>query len=152
MSTSGESLSVLVIDEETAVLAFFASILNANGMRALLARNTNEAIGIANRGYVPIDLVLIDVLLRPDAAAPDVDSGLELVGRLRGLRPEIRALFMSARVDSEVIRIELMSGAFPTMWKRSDDPGLIDAIRTAATAPLVHAAGFGHVTLTNRIS
>jgi CheY-like chemotaxis protein len=143
MAKSGDVLSVLVIDEETEVLCFFASILNANGMRALLARNANEAIGIANRGYVPIDLVLTDVSLKPDAAIPDFDSGLELVGRLRRLRPEIRALYMSARLESEVIRIALMDGDFSPVWKRSDDPALIEAIRAAASAPLAQVAGFG---------
>jgi len=143
MPKDADALSVLVIDEETEVLCFFAGILNANGMRALLARNANEAIGIANRGYVPIDLVLTDVLLKPNAAMPDLDSGLELVNKLRRLRPEIRALYMSARLDSEVIRIALMDREFFPVWKRSDDPGLIEAIRAAACAPLVHAAGFG---------
>jgi CheY-like chemotaxis protein len=142
VATRAESLSVLVIDEETEVLCFFASILNANGMRALLARNANEAIGIANRGYVPIDLVLTDVLLKPDAATPDIDSGFALVGTLRRLRPEIRALYMSAQLDCEVVRVELMDGDSPSLWKRSDDPGLIEAIRTAACAPLVRTAGF----------
>jgi CheY-like chemotaxis protein len=143
METRGDSLSVLVIDEETEVLSFFASILNGSGMRALLARNANEAIGIANRGYVPIDVVLTDILLKPDTAGPDLDSGPELVGRLRRLRPEIRALYMSAQLESEVIRIELMDGESPSLWKRSDYPGLIEAIRTAAVAPMVRTAGFG---------
>lgn len=142
MPKDADALSVLVIDEETEVLCFFAGILNANGIRALLAHNANEAIGIANRGYVPIDLVLTDVSLKPDAAIPDFDSGLELVSKLRQLRPEIRALYMSARLDSEVIRIALMDGDSP-IWKRSDDPGLIEAIRAAASAPLTQAAGFG---------
>lgn len=142
MAKDADILSVLVIDDETEILCFFAGILNANGMRALLARNANEAIGIANRGYVPIDLVLTDVLLKPDAAIPDFDSGLELVGRLRRLRPGIRALYMSARLDSEVVRIALMDGDF-AVWKRSDDPGLVEAIRAAASAPLTQAAGYG---------
>lgn len=136
MPKDADALSVLVIDEETEVLCFLAGILNANGMRALLAHNADEAIGIANRGYVPIDLVLTDVVLKPD------DSGLELVSELRRLRPGIRALYMSARLDSEVIRIALMDGDSP-IWKRSDDPGLIEAIRTAASAPLTQAAGYG---------
>jgi CheY-like chemotaxis protein len=142
MPKDADVLSVLVIDDETEVLCFFAGILNANGMRALLAHNANEAIGIANRGYVPIDLVLTDVLLKPGAAVPDLDSGLELISELRRLRPGIRALYMSARLESEVIRIALMDGDSP-VWKRSDDPGLIEAIRAAASAPLVHAAGYG---------
>ena len=70
MNNGSHSPSVLVIDEQPAILAFFARILTAGGMRALLARNSGEAIGIAERGYVPIDLVLSNVLLRDDASPP----------------------------------------------------------------------------------
>src|ERR1022692_3386672 len=108
MATDRTPLSVLVIDEDAEVLSFFAKILGSNGIRALLARNAGEAVGIAKRGYVPIDLVLTGVLLKPDAAAPGLGSGPELVDRLRELRPDVRALYMSARVDSGVIRIELV--------------------------------------------
>jgi DNA-binding NtrC family response regulator len=153
MAKGVDSLSVMVIDEESAVLSFFASILNANGIRALLARNADEAIGIANRGYVPIDVVLTDILLKPSTGAPGSDRGIELVARLRKLRPEVRVLYMSAHLDSEVIRIELMDGKFAPMGKQSDNQGLIEAIRTAAGAPLVRAAGFGAaLTSANRIS
>src|SRR6204780_4721596 len=82
MPISDNSLSVLVVDEEAEILSFFARILEANGMRALLARNPGEAVGIAKRGYVPIDVVLTDVSLKTDAAASDVSTGSELVDRL----------------------------------------------------------------------
>jgi CheY-like chemotaxis protein len=141
MSTDSTSLSVLVVDEDAEILSFFARILGSNGIRALLARNAGEAVGIAKRGYVPIDLVLTDVVLKPDAAAPEGGSGSELVDQLRQLRPELRALYMSAFVDSEVIRIELVDRGFHTTSKSSDDGGLIESIRTAAARPLVHTAG-----------
>jgi DNA-binding NtrC family response regulator len=141
MAPETASLSVLVIDEEAEILSFFARILDSNRIRALLARNASEAIGIAKRGYVPIDLVLTDVLLKPDPAAPDLGTGPELVDRLRQLRPELRALYMSTCIDSEVIRIELVDRGFHTMSKSSDDRGLIESIRTAAAKPLVHMAG-----------
>jgi CheY-like chemotaxis protein len=141
MATDRTSLSVLVIDEDADILSFFARILHSNGIRALVARNAGEAIGIAKRGYVPIDLVLTDVALKPDAAAPDLDSGAELVDRLRELRPEVRALYMSAYVDSGVIRIELVDRGFYTLSKNADDRGLIESIRNEVARPLVQTAG-----------
>jgi DNA-binding NtrC family response regulator len=141
MAVRVDSLSVLVVDEEPEVLSFFAKILDANGMRALLARNATEAIGIARRGYVPIDLVLTDIALKTEVAKPDLTSGQEMVDRLRELRPEIRALYMSAHLDAEIIRIELMERGFQTTSKSSDDTGLIESIRGAAAAPMVRRMG-----------
>jgi DNA-binding NtrC family response regulator len=141
MAVRVDSLSVLVVDEEPEVLSFFAKILDANGMRALLARNATEAIGIARRGYVPIDLVLTDITLKSEVAKPDLTSGQEMVDRLRELRPEIRALYMSAHLDAEIIRIELMERGFQTTSKSSDDTGLIESIRSAAAAPMVRRMG-----------
>lgn len=145
MATDRTPLAVLVIDEDAEILSFFARILDTNGIRALLARNASEAVGIAKRGYVPIDMVLANVLLKPDAAAPDLGSGPELVDQLRQLRPDVRALYMSAYVDSEVIRIELVDRGAHTLSKNSDDRGLIESIRTAAAKPLVQTAGSASV-------
>jgi two-component system, cell cycle sensor histidine kinase and response regulator CckA len=124
-----DSLSVLVVDEEPAILAFIARILDNSGMRALLARSLQEALGIAQRGYVPIDLILTDVMI------PEV-SGPELVNRLREIRPEARALYMSAYLDGEIIRIELMQHGLDSAAKPTEDHGLIESIRAASTAPL----------------
>jgi CheY-like chemotaxis protein len=139
MPARKDSLAVLVVDEEPEILAFFARLLDSNGMRALLARTADEAIGIAKRGYVPIDLVVTDVLLRTPETRPGEESnGSELVDRLREFRPDVRALYMSANTDDEVIRVELMDRGFETTSKKTDDPGLVEWIRSAALAPLVH--------------
>jgi len=141
MAVCADSLSVLVVDEDPEILSFFARVLDINGIRALLARNQDEAIGIAKRSYVPIHLVLTDVSLKPDAGTSDPSSGPLLVRRLRELRPEVRALYMSAYLDAEVIRIELMDRGFETTSKSSDNQGLLESIRSAAAAPLVRRAG-----------
>jgi DNA-binding NtrC family response regulator len=143
MAVRADPLSVLVIDEETEILSFFAKVLDANGMRALLARNATEALGIARRGYVPINLVLTDVFLKPKAVSSETSSGPEVVDQIRELRPEVRALYMSAYLDSEVIRIELIDRGFQTTSKNADDRGLIESIRNAAAAPLVRRMGGG---------
>jgi|SRR5579863_4713511 len=148
----GDSLSVLVVDEATEILLFFSRLLDANGMRALLARNAEEAIHIAKLDYVPIDLVVTDVFLKPDAAAPGAASGPDLVARLREWRPNIRALYMSAFVDSEMIRIELQERRFGVTSKTSDDPGLIESIRRAINAPLEQSWHIAAGAPGNRIS
>jgi hypothetical protein len=50
-------------------------------------------------------------------------------------------LYMSAYVDSEVIRIELVDRGLQTMSRSSGDGGLIESIRTAAARPMVRMAG-----------
>jgi DNA-binding NtrC family response regulator len=138
MAVATESLSVLVVDEDPEILSFFARILDLNGMRALLARNHDEAISIAKRGYVPIDLVLTDICLKPEDGKSDLSSGPALVERLRELRPEVRALYMSAYLDSEMVRIELMDRRGESA---SDERGLLESIRSAAAAPLTRRVG-----------
>jgi CheY-like chemotaxis protein len=139
MAIRSDSLSVLVVEEEPAILAFIARILDSNGMRALLARSVSEALGIAERGYVPVDLVLTDLLLT-DGSAEQI-GGSEVVDRIRELRPDVRALYMSAQLDGDVIRIEVMQPGFDSPTENLDDRGLIDSIRRAAHAPLVRRLG-----------
>lgn len=145
---TGDSLSVLVVDEAAEVLSFFSKLLDANGIRALLARNAEEAIRIAKLDYIPIDLVVTDVFLKPDAAV----SGPDLVARLREWRPDVRCLYMSAFVDSDVIRIELQERRFGITSRNSDDPGLIESIRAAIAAPLERPWHIAAGTPGNRIS
>ena len=136
-----DSLSVLIVDEDPDILSFFARMLDSNGMRALLARNPNEALGIARRGYVPIDVVVTDIALRADMASPELTNGHDLVASLRELRSDIRPLYMSAFHDAGVIRIQLLDRGFETTSKNPDTKGLIDSIRQVATAAMVHRAG-----------
>src|SRR5690349_15817300 len=137
MSAASEPLAVLVIDSEPDILGFFARILDASGMRALLARTAGEAIGIARRGYVPIDVVLSEVNLRPDTRRKDRDEqeitdAHQLMDRLAQLRPGIKPLFMSTHVDSGVIRIELLDRNVRATSQNADDASLIESIRNAA--------------------
>src|SRR4051812_39239241 len=117
MAVRNDSLSVLVVDDEPEILAFIARVLDANGMRALLSRNLAEAVGIAQRGYVPIDLVLTD--------------SEAIVDGIREIRPDVRALYVSAQLDSGIIRLAVMN-------QNPDDEGLIESIRKAAQAPMAH--------------
>lgn len=137
MPARKDALSILVVDEAPEILNFFARLLDTNGMRALLARTPDEAIEIARREYIPIDLVVTDTVLKGDSARLwEETTGSEVVDRVRALRPNARALYMMAGADDEVIRLELAG----TTWK-AGDPGLVETIRAAATAPMVQRVG-----------
>ena len=85
LTTPATPISVLVVDEEPSILVSIAKILDNNCIRALLARNGNEAVEIAERMYIPIDLIL------SNAAILDHDNP-ELLGRLSQIRPGVRHL------------------------------------------------------------
>jgi CheY-like chemotaxis protein len=136
-----DPLSVLVVDEDASILAFLARILDANGIRALLARSAEEALSIAQRSYVPINLILTDVTVR-EAVMDSVSesAGAQLASRLREIRPDARVLYMSAYTDAGVIRIQLMNGQQASQPDGMAGNDLIAAIRGEAVASISMAA------------
>lgn len=140
-----DPLSVLVVDEEPEILAFLASLLDKNDMRALLARDAREATDIAKRGYVPIDLVLSDIVVKESKGDSGVSeiAGAELVNRVREIRPGVRVLYMSAYIEGSVIRIQLVNRRRDEELPTVSEPNLIEAIRAAAVAPLTFRGSFG---------
>ena len=100
MSTHATALNVLVLDHEASVLALVAAVFSGNGIRPLLARDAGEALEIARRPYVPIDLLLLgNQGLEPQA--------LDAVTEICRMRPQMHVLGMSARVEDGVIRVSL---------------------------------------------
>ncbi len=137
-----DPLSVLVVDEEPAVLAFIAGLLDNNGMRALLARSAREAVEIAGRGYVPVDVILTDIVVKESADSGISEiTGTELVNRLRQIRPDARALYMSAYVDAAVIRVQIVNRPGREESGTPGEENLIQSIRAAAIEPLAFRSG-----------
>jgi ActR/RegA family two-component response regulator len=136
-----DPLSVLVVDEDASILAFLARLLDANGIRALLARSAQEALAIAQRRYVPINLILTDVTVREAVDDPVSESaGAQLVSRLLEIRPDARVLYMSAFTDAGVIRIQLMNGQQGSQPDSAAGNDLIAAIRGEAVASIAARA------------
>lgn len=133
LTSAANRISVLVVDEEPSILVSIARVLDANGMRALLARNGSEAVEIAERNFVPIDVILAN------AAVLELHEP-ELLDRLRQIRPGVPDLCMAACVDRGVVRIQLMVRG-PGVQSTVCDDGFAESIRKWASAPLVRRAG-----------
>jgi len=90
------ALSVLIVDEDPSVLILLTGILEGDGIRTLRARGFAEAQEIAARQYVPIDAVL-----------SNLPHGSRSIDTLRQIRPGLRFLFISTRMEGGIVRMDL---------------------------------------------
>jgi two-component system, OmpR family, response regulator len=84
--TSGSR--VLVVDDETNIVELLHTALRFVGYEVRAATGGEQALAVAET-FRP-ELVVLDVML------PDVD-GFEVCRRLRGILPEVRVVFLTAR-------------------------------------------------------
>jgi DNA-binding NtrC family response regulator len=128
MSSEVENSSAgRIVDQQPEILVLLSGILQNNGFRTLLARTASEALEIARRQYLPIDLILCSTRIN-HIMVPD------LLTALQEIRPGLRAVWMSALVDGGIVRISIEAGSGRL------DRDLIAAIRAALRAPQTGAA------------
>ncbi|MHB1459908.1 MAG: LytS/YhcK type 5TM receptor domain-containing protein [Armatimonadota bacterium] len=80
--------TVLVVEDETAVLQLAESILTRRGYKVLTSSQPHKAISLAESYDHDIHLVITDVVM-------PVMNGKELHDRIRSIRPSIKTIFMS---------------------------------------------------------
>ena len=85
--------TVLIVDNMQEVLEIQAELLQAAGYRVLMTGNGQEAINMAKNYFGSIDYFLIDVSM------PDM-SGIELKAELKEIRPDTKAVLISAYPQS----------------------------------------------------
>jgi signal transduction histidine kinase/CheY-like chemotaxis protein len=84
----GETVTVLLVEDQEMVRRFASDVLTSRGYRVLEASNGLEALNLAADGSLDISVLVTDVVM------PQM-SGPELAGRLEKLRPGLRTLFVS---------------------------------------------------------
>jgi len=84
----GEPVRVLVVDDEATLTDLLSMALRYEGWQVRSAPNGMTAVRVAKE-FEP-DAVVLDIML------PDLD-GLEVLRRLRGVRPDVPVLFLTAR-------------------------------------------------------
>ena len=115
---------VLVAEDEPTIRAMVVRWLRDRGYRVLEAPDGPTALALAAAPEVRIDLLLSDVVM------PEM-SGPELAQRLRGTRPTMRVLFMSAHTTGELQWSEPADG--PLLEKPFLGPDLVARVAAALT-------------------
>jgi len=140
--TGGQT--VLVVDDDPAIVELLRDFLEASGFRALVATNGQEALDIVARR--PVDCLIMDVMM------PGL-SGFDLCRQIR-TQHDAPILFLSARADETDKIRGLMLGGDDYIVKATATPNEIVArvkavLRryTAGHTPQPTRYDFGHFTL-----
>jgi two-component system, cell cycle sensor histidine kinase and response regulator CckA len=89
----GRGETVLVVEDEAAILKFTARMLKELGYSVLTAGGSAEAVSLAKGLSTPLDLLITDVIM------PEM-NGKDLADRLLSLYPNLKCLFMSGYTAS----------------------------------------------------
>jgi len=89
--------TVLLVEDEEMVRNLARDILRQAGHTVLEARHGTEAIRICEQYGAPIHLIVTDVIM------PEM-GGIELIRRIRTLRPQVKFLYISGYTDDALIR------------------------------------------------
>ncbi|HYL86580.1 MAG TPA: ATP-binding protein [Candidatus Angelobacter sp.] len=84
--------TVLIAEDEDAVRELASEFVSSAGYTVLAAKDGMEALALAERSTVPIDLLITDVVM-PKMRGP------ELAEQLKKLRPELKIVYMSGYLE-----------------------------------------------------
>ena len=128
------SKSILLLDEDPEVLAFLTVLYEERGVRVLRARSRTEAMEVLGRTFVPVDLILANIVI---THLSDTDFEQDVAN----LREGIPILYMSAFVEDGVYRVEVMKRPYdaPGDWGTENSPpaappaneGVVNAVMAA---------------------
>jgi len=121
------SETILVVEDEPAVLALSQRALEAQGYVVLAASDAAAALRVVERHGGTIHLLLTDVVM------PGL-SGRELADRLRAQRPGIRVLYMSGYPGDAVVQHGTLPSGSAFLQKPFSPDGLARKVRDVLDA------------------
>jgi CheY-like chemotaxis protein len=119
---AGGAETVLVVEDEDALLAVTERILTRNGYEALVASDGPSAIELAAAHDGGIDVVLTDIVM------PRM-LGTELADELIARHPQMRVIFMSGYARGVLGPIDRLPGSAVVIDKPFSETMLLDALR-----------------------
>ncbi len=135
--------TILIVEDNSAILELFASVLREAGFNVYTASSVEEAMRIGLHKAVNLDLLLTDVLL-PHAANLQLKrgptygkgaTGLDLFRQLKDKLPGIRVLFMSGQTDDQLKTLGLSRDRYTLLRKPLMPETLLKAVHAALEHP-----------------
>lgn len=114
---TGQSQTVLVVDDEPALRMVVAEILEDDGYIVIEAADAPEGLRVLQSG-VRIDLLITDLQL------PGAMNGRQLADAGRALRPDLRLLFITGSAETVAVASGQLEAGMQVLTK----PFTIDAL------------------------
>jgi nitrogen-specific signal transduction histidine kinase/CheY-like chemotaxis protein len=114
--------TILLVEDEPEVRRLIREFLEADGYTVLEAADGIDALRIVAEHTGPVPLIITDVVM------PQID-GRNLVQRLRALRPDIRALYMSGYTDDAILRYGVLTAEAAFLHKPFATEALLRQVR-----------------------
>jgi CheY-like chemotaxis protein len=114
--------TILVLDDEGAILSAVRRILERQGYAVLTAATAHEALDVVGAHGGHVDLVICDLVL------PGL-GGREAANTLRGRWPNVKVLFMSGYSSHDSGRRDLQKAGEPFIGKPFEAGELVEAVR-----------------------
>lgn len=102
---------VIIVDDQHWIKVMLKEVLSDSGFTTLVASNHIEAVEIV-KSEQP-DIVILDVNL------PDI-NGFELLSKLKNIKPDMKAIFISGSSNAEYARRAMAEGALKYFIKPFD--------------------------------
>ena len=97
MQAPRERETILLVDDEPQVVSLVREMLLREGYQVLGASEGKEAVQIAEEHPNHIDLLLTDIVM------PEL-NGRELADRLKGMKPDLKVLYMSGFMKETILK------------------------------------------------
>jgi two-component system cell cycle sensor histidine kinase/response regulator CckA len=117
--------TILVVDDEPAVLAMCQTILKLGGYNVLSAFDGEDALRLLKDSAISVELALLDVMM------PGM-NGLELAGRIRSENPAIKIVLMSGYGPEEIASV-VGENPYGIIWKPFKMASLLRMIENVLT-------------------
>ena len=114
--------NILIVDDEPRILTLLHSVLRAEGLDAVSAKDGMTALEILKSQ--PIDLLISDIRMAPM-------DGMELFGRARAACPELPVILLTAYGSVETAIEAMKNGAFDYLTKPFKVDELILTVKRA---------------------
>lgn len=116
--------TVLIVDDDPAIIRLCGYRLEEEGFRALKVGDSREALHLCRYYPGAIDLLITDLVLAPKtlqlragALQPVYMNGLQLMRQILAVRRQIKVILMSGYSDEHLESLYIMKGGWPFLRK-----------------------------------
>ncbi|HEY7532065.1 MAG TPA: response regulator [Nitrospiraceae bacterium] len=142
MGTLAAGQTVLVVDDDPAIVSFSVNILKQAGFKVLQATGSSDALKLSKNHQGTIDILVTDLVLPPpefsfasgDNEFPHV-HGHDLAIRMLRTRTNLHIVLMSGHIEKELAGYGLRRSSLPLLQKPFQPQALVEIVKQVLQNP-----------------